>query len=859
MLVETQIVLLFLLNISILQLIKQKKLNNLANIFFTIFLCLQLISYYLTSELIDYRFFIHANITSIKSYIFQFKLQSILLIFFGILIFSFQSKIKNFKFQKIKSSLLLSIFLIVCLSFNSKTMFRQIYEIVTIYNNGLFYKFTKDNKQKKKDLKKFINKNSLNKYYKKSNIIDSTLGKDIVILNLESLDTGFLFGTPELTQNLNFLLEEMDFTKVKQVDGCNWTVGSLFCLMTGIPGYFPSDGNRIFQGAENINLINLGHILSNSGYKNLDYFVGESKFSGQGDLMRTFGFEIYDSYKFKNKIKVYPETFGYHDLDLFNELKKKILDYKKNRESFAIIASTINTHLSGIVDQRLNLDENKKLSNIEKSVINLDYLIYDFINFLKEEQLYEKIALIILPDHLYPNNKSLTEITSKLNTTDRSLYILTNQKNNNKNNITQLDLAKIALNLSDIEHNHLFFSDNIGLIELDEILKNNKYHISEFNKNNISFTDKSKTYQIELKNNILKISQHNNLLQEVNLIFNGPSYVNLVFDNNFIYKSIDNIESKSPKEIRIEDEKGEYKHLILFKNNNKIFYGQYIETKKKIFKKINLNKNIFSINLEDIDYNEINKNYANNKKRFIAHAGGEINNHKYLNSLESLDLYYDKGFKYFELDLMLTSDNFIVAVHDWDLWKRNTKFLGSVPPTLDEFKKYKILKKYTPLDYKQINEWFLNRPDAVLITDKINKPSIVLNQIKIDKKNLQMELFTLDSINFAKKNGINVIVNFDLIKKLENPIKYLNENNFEYVSISHKHTKNLKVNNLNKIKNMFSKSLEKKLLENKVKFLVYGLNDEKSVSEKDIVCKYNDIYFGMYADKWDFDKEFKCY
>ena len=181
MLVETQIVLLFLLNISILQLIKQKNLNNLANIFFTIFLCLQLISYYLTSELIDYRFFIHANITSIKSYIFQFKLQSILLIFFGILIFSFQSKIKNFKFQKIKSSLLLSIFLIVCLSFNSKTMFRQIYEIVTIYNNGLFYKFTKDNKQKKKDLKKFINKNSLNKYYKKSNIIDSTLGKDIVI------------------------------------------------------------------------------------------------------------------------------------------------------------------------------------------------------------------------------------------------------------------------------------------------------------------------------------------------------------------------------------------------------------------------------------------------------------------------------------------------------------------------------------------------------------------------------------------------------------------------------------------------------------------------------------------------------
>ena len=122
-----------------------------------------------------------------------------------------------------------------------------------------------------------------------------------------------------------------------------------------------------------------------------------------------------------------------------------------------------------------------------------------------------------------------------------------------------------------------------------------------------------------------------------------------------------------------------------------------------------------------------------------------------------------------------------------------------------------------------------------------------------------MELFSINSINLAKKNGLRVIVNIDVLKELKNPVEYLDENNLEYVAISQKHTNKLKTSNLNKIRNIFSHSLEKKLSDNKVKFLVYGLNDEKNVTEEDIVCKYNEIYYGMYADKWEFEKEFQCY
>ena len=48
-------------------------------------------------------------------------------------------------------------------------------------------------------------------------------------------------------------------------------------------------------------------------------------------------------------------------------------------------------------------------------------------------------------------------------------------------------------------------------------------------------------------------------------------------------------------------------------------------------------------------------------EHFIAHAGGAIDGITYTNSLEALDLSYSKGCKLFELDLVLTSDDKIIA------------------------------------------------------------------------------------------------------------------------------------------------------------------------------------------------------
>ena len=121
-----------------------------------------------------------------------------------------------------------------------------------------------------------------------------------------------------------------------------------------------------------------------------------------------------------------------------------------------------------------------------------------------------------------------------------------------------------------------------------------------------------------------------------------------------------------------------------------------------------------------------------------------------------------------------------------------------------------------------------------------------------------MELFSLEALKQAKEMGINVIVDINILRKINKPIDYMNQNKFRYVSIPQISKKILKDNYKNKIKNLFSKSLEKELLENNIKFFVYGLNDSNNISEIDIICNYSHIFYGMYADKWDFDKIVEC-
>ena len=253
---------------------------------------------------------------------------------------------------------------------------------------------------------------------------------------------------------------------------------------------------------------------------------------------------------------------------------------------------------------------------------------------------------------------------------------------------------------------------------------------------------------------------------------------------------------------------------------------------------IDIPKNITD---DQIYFPRIRYTFEPSNDRYIAHAGGEINGIRSTNTKEALDQNYKKGFRLFELDIIKTSDGKYVAAHDWKMWARFTDYRGQLPPSLEEFKKYKIYGDYTTLDLKGVNDWFKAHPDATLVTDKINEPIKFANKF-VDKSRLIMELFSVMAIEEASKNGIRAMVSQEpLMGLVGDKLDFMEINNVQYVALSRRII-------ASQIK------LMEKLRDNGIKVYVYNVNfdpgkDEKYVQENEI-----GLVYGMYADKWVFGK-----
>ncbi len=73
----------------------------------------------------------------------------------------------------------------------------------------------------------------------------------------------------------------------------------------------------------------------------------------------------------------------------------------------------------------------------------------------------------------------------------------------------------------------------------------------------------------------------------------------------------------------------------------------------------------------------------------IAHAGGGIGQRVYNNSREAIEHNLARGFTWFELDFLWTSDNQLVTFHDWDLQaRRDFGFVPEQVPDLATFQQW---------------------------------------------------------------------------------------------------------------------------------------------------------------------------
>ena len=212
---------------------------------------------------------------------------------------------------------------------------------------------------------------------------------------------------------------------------------------------------------------------------------------------------------------------------------------------------------------------------------------------------------------------------------------------------------------------------------------------------------------------------------------------------------------------------------------------------------------------------------------FIAHAGGAIDGIYYTNSVEALNLSYSKGCRLFELDLVYTTDNKIVAKHD--------------PPNLTEaeFMSQLISGKYTPMNMEAINLWFQHHPDAILVPDKIHDPQPIYDEF-IFKDRLIMELLSWNAVDKAIELGITPLVSSDLIFDAENIEKILFEKKITYIGMS-------------RYSIAGNENLLRKLKNKGIKNYIWHIDQEiMGLPGEYYVYNYeNDFVYGMYADNLD--------
>ena len=101
----------------------------------------------------------------------------------------------------------------------------------------------------------------------------------------------------------------------------------------------------------------------------------------------------------------------------------------------------------------------------------------------------------------------------------------------------------------------------------------------------------------------------------------------------------------------------------------------------------------------------------------ITHALGGLDGYTYLNSRESFINHYDKGCRFFEVDLSQTSDGVWVCRHNWKepmgQWEGDKKKVLSA----EEFLNTPIYGKYTPMSFEDLLKLLDEYPDAFVTID----------------------------------------------------------------------------------------------------------------------------------------------
>lgn len=450
---------LFLLVISI----RNEILFWFVSYVFSLLIVLQLSSLYLGGTFVDYKFIAHLNNRDIHAMKHLYLKQGLFLTaLFVVLPFAMRwlknsvVQVKDYFKSSYRYLVITTLVIIMCLN---SGVINNLYKVVKIFSSA------------DSSFSASLHELAIDNYILPDEVV-AERGKNIIVISLESFEKGYLSESKaHLTPNMRAISKKWNYYDLEQTPGGDWTSGSLYTALTGIPCYFRGDGNSIFQDAHSTNITGIGHVLKRSGY-DFTFYIQDAQFAGTKDLLNTF--EITNIIDKTNISQRYGEAFkGAHDKDLFDVAKLEILAKKSQEKPFALFISTLDTHNpDGILDSRMEGIIAPQETQLEFMVASVDHMVGELVEFLENEDMLSNTVVYIFPDHLKMGDPSILNGTG-----ERGLYLLTNAKASNldldpNRGVCQLDLPKLILNGAEIKHNARFLTEYINGSKTDYVSKN---------------------------------------------------------------------------------------------------------------------------------------------------------------------------------------------------------------------------------------------------------------------------------------------------------------------------------------------------------------------------------------------------
>lgn len=202
-----------------------------------------------------------------------------------------------------------------------------------------------------------------------------------------------------------------------------WTIAGMLAHSAGIPLDIPIHGldmdtqETFFPGISSI-----GDILNAAGYSQTLFIGSEAAFAG-----RELYFSEHGNYAMKDYLYAidmgritpdYKVWWGYEDKKLFDYAKEELLNIAQQEQPFNFTMLTADTHFEdGYVCEDCGTEYGEdRYANVISCASSK---VYEFVNWIKEQDFYENTTIVITGDHLTMDSDFCEEIDG---TNGRKVY-----------------------------------------------------------------------------------------------------------------------------------------------------------------------------------------------------------------------------------------------------------------------------------------------------------------------------------------------------------------------------------------------------------------------------------------------------